>query len=81
MNERDFFYWLQGYFELSGNESALTQEQVKVIKEHMALVATKVTEHSVQVFEPYVHTFGEGHSLIEDYKDLPLVKAITALSC
>lgn len=43
MNERDFYYWLQGYFELSGSKT-LDEEQVKMVKEHMALVATKVTK-------------------------------------
>lgn len=47
MNERDFFYWLQGFFELSG-AAELNRQQVKVIKEHMSLVAEKVTVSSVE---------------------------------
>ena len=43
MNERDFFYWLQGFFELSG-ATHLDEEQVKIVKEHMALVVKKVTQ-------------------------------------
>lgn len=46
MNERDFYYWLQGFFELSG-ATELTAKQVKMIKEHMALVTEKVTQTSV----------------------------------
>lgn len=42
MNERDFCYWLQGCLELSGSK-ALDENQVKIIKEHLALVFTKVT--------------------------------------
>ena len=42
MNERDFFYWLQGFFELTGAEK-LDKKQVKMVKEHMQLVAIKVT--------------------------------------
>ena len=46
MNERDFYYWLRGYFELTETDS-LTSSQVAVIKEHMDLVAKKVTTISV----------------------------------
>jgi hypothetical protein len=46
MNERDFYYWLRGYFELTETDS-LTSSQVAVIKEHMGLVAKKVTTNSV----------------------------------
>lgn len=42
MTERDFVYWLQGYFELFGDdETALNERQVKAIKEHIKLVLTK----------------------------------------
>ena len=46
MNERDFYYWLRGYFELTETDS-LTSSQVAVIREHMDLVAKKVTTNSV----------------------------------
>ena len=42
MSSEAFVYWLNGYFELSGSKT-LTPEQVKVIKEHLALALTKVT--------------------------------------
>ena len=42
MNAQDFCYWLQGYFEIAGNNS-MTDEQVAVIKEHLQLVFNKVT--------------------------------------
>lgn len=42
MNELNFAYWLQGFFELSGSES-LNEDQVKIIKEHLALVFKKET--------------------------------------
>lgn len=42
MNSEAFTWWLQGFFELTGAET-LNQEQVKMIKEHLALVFTKVT--------------------------------------
>ena len=43
MDERDFYYWLRGFFELS-DAKTLSEAQVRMIKEHMNLVATKVTE-------------------------------------
>lgn len=42
MNDRDFIFWLNGYFELSGAEE-LNKDQVKIIKDHIKLVLTKVT--------------------------------------
>lgn len=42
MNAQEFAYWLQGYFEL--NESnKLSEKQVQIIKDHLALTLTKVT--------------------------------------
>ncbi len=37
MNTIDFCYWLQGYFEVSGDERP-TKEQVDTIKNHLNLV-------------------------------------------
>lgn len=39
MTSRDFCYWLQGFFELSGAEArGLNGDQVAAIKGHLALV-------------------------------------------
>ncbi len=51
MTAENFVYWLQGYLELSGS-AKLTEEQVKSVKEHLALVMTKVTPTT-----PYTHPF------------------------
>jgi hypothetical protein len=37
MTERDFVYWLQGFFEMA-NPTTLTPEQVKMIKDHLGYV-------------------------------------------
>lgn len=37
MNAVDFCFWLQGYFEISGN-SEINKEQSKIIQDHLALV-------------------------------------------
>lgn len=37
MTSRDFCFWLQGYFEVSGN-SALDREQADIVKRHLSLV-------------------------------------------
>jgi hypothetical protein len=42
MSALSFVYWLQGFFEISESET-LTPEQVKVIKDHIALVLNKET--------------------------------------
>lgn len=38
MTARDFAYWLQGYFEIHGNVTSLTPEQMELIRRHLALV-------------------------------------------
>ena len=40
-----FVFWLQGFFELS-NPSTLDEQQVQIIKEHLALVLQKTTSTS-----------------------------------
>lgn len=42
----EFAYWLKGYFELS-DSNTLTEQQVKIIKEHLTLVFTKVTKQQL----------------------------------
>lgn len=43
MTEREFCFWLQGFFELNPGMAAPTPEQAKAIREHLALVFKKVT--------------------------------------
>jgi hypothetical protein len=42
MSPENFIYWLQGYFEISGNKK-LNESQVQVIKDHLKLVFDKQT--------------------------------------
>lgn len=42
MNSEQFAFWLQGFFELTDSNN-LTASQVKMIKEHLGLVFSKVT--------------------------------------
>lgn len=37
MNSRDFVYWVNGFFEISGAKT-LDEKQVDTIKKHLALV-------------------------------------------
>ena len=37
MNAVDFCFWLQSYFEISGN-SEINKEQSKIIQDHLTLV-------------------------------------------
>lgn len=50
MSERDFVYWLQGYFELS-NTKQLDEAQINMIKQHLDLVLNKVT-NSITIVNP-----------------------------
>jgi hypothetical protein len=45
MNSLNFAYWLNGFFEINGvaDDMYLTPSQVKTIREHLALMFTKVT--------------------------------------
>lgn len=43
MNEIEFVYWLQGFLELS-NTKTLNKKQLEMVKKHLTLVLTKVTD-------------------------------------
>jgi hypothetical protein len=39
MTSRDFAYWLQGFFEISGTEAlTMNAEQVSMVKKHLSMV-------------------------------------------
>ena len=42
LDPRDFAFWLQGFFEIS-EAKTLNEKQVKMIKEHLELIFTKIT--------------------------------------
>lgn len=42
MNENEFLYWLNGFFELS-DAKTLDERQTRIIKDHLKLVFKKVT--------------------------------------
>lgn len=42
MDSTNFTYWLHGFFEIS-DSNKLTEKQVQIIKDHLALVFDKVT--------------------------------------
>lgn len=43
MTPENFVYWLQGYFEVNRSEKFLTEEQFKVVQDHLKTVFHKVT--------------------------------------
>lgn len=43
LKPENFVYWLQGFFEVSG-ANLLTEEQTKIVKEHLELCFEKVLE-------------------------------------
>jgi hypothetical protein len=42
MNERDFCYWLQGFFEIH-ESNEVDEKQIQIIKDHLKTVFEKVT--------------------------------------
>lgn len=49
MKPRDFCYWLQGFMELH-EENSITPKQLKIIKEHLALVFQKQTQEATEEY-------------------------------
>lgn len=43
MNEKEFCYWLKGFFELS-NTTTLSETQIEIIKNHLDLVFENKTQ-------------------------------------
>ena len=38
MTSRDFCYWLQGYLEIAGPVSGISEGQTEIIKRHLSMV-------------------------------------------
>lgn len=38
MTSRDFCYWLQGYLEIAGPTSGISEGQTEIIQRHLSLV-------------------------------------------
>lgn len=47
MTPEQFCYWLNGALELRSTEEGLNVAQLRVVREHLALVLTKVTKEKV----------------------------------
>lgn len=61
MTPENFCYWLQGYFEIA-DTADLSKKQTRMIREHLGLIFTKVTEDfSSSGYHGYVST-GSGYS-------------------
>lgn len=54
MEAKDFVYWLNGYLEVA-NPSTIGEEETKMIKEHLKLVLTKVTQQKGIVTSPHTY--------------------------
>jgi len=58
MESRDFVFWLQGFFELSG-ATELTDKQVLIIQDHLALVFKKETPDRSEETPPLTFSGGD----------------------
>lgn len=38
MTSRDFCYWLQGFYEITGPSAEITRDQNKILLKHLAMV-------------------------------------------
>lgn len=65
MTPLSFVYWLQGFLELSSPNS-ISQEQVKIIEEHIALVLKKETVLTITKVEGDTTSFCYGEKAAED---------------
>jgi uncharacterized protein YlzI (FlbEa/FlbD family) len=68
LTERDFCYWLQGFFELNAGAVTLTSQQIESIRNHLNLVF----EHSIDTPDPTgrLQAAHDGKKLLtEEYKD------------
>lgn len=50
MTSRDFSFWLQGFFEITGTNK-VDEEQIKIIKRHLNLVFKHDIDPSMGGFE------------------------------
>lgn len=73
MNEREFCYWLKGFFELTDTND-VDAVQVAMIKEHLDLVFTKVTKSKPELLQETIdqhrgQIFGDSSSI--NFIDMP----------
>lgn len=69
MSPENFAYWLNGAFELGGLNN-LNNDQVKIVKDHLALVLKKVTPqygYGISISPPVVKGPTEVPSLQERF--------------
>ena len=55
MTAENFIYWLQGFMEIA-DPSRLDEKEIKVIRDHINLVLTKVTPNNT-LSRRYYYTF------------------------
>ena len=60
MTPRDFCFWLQGYFEIGGSDTALSGAQIAMLRKHLDSVFEAKTEPAM----PFKQ---EGQQLPEDF--------------
>lgn len=71
MTERDFAYWLQGFFEISGEARTLSSSQIACVRRHIALLRTTqktsvlatsidaLIEHNVEAVQRVINEYFE----------------------
>jgi hypothetical protein len=81
MTTEQFTYWLQGYFELSGATS-LNEQQVKIIKDHIALVINKQTPVGITITGGSLYNYDrDGIRIMDTSPATNIIDVPTNLTC
>lgn len=72
MKPEQFVYWLQGYFELTGSNE-LSEQQVGIIKDHLALVFKKETPSYIYSDGTSAPKWNLGDTTVPNYYQNPTI--------
>lgn len=69
MNSNEFTIWLNGFLELQDGDVAITEKQVRIIKDHLKLVFDKVTpdRKGKDLFDLTEKELNEGYKIDDPY--------------
>jgi len=79
MTPRDFAYWLQGYFEVSGN-GEFTEKQTAIMKEHLHLVFALAEQKAKEETKSIISGGSGGTTASTDFGPFSIAGDVT-VSC
>jgi hypothetical protein len=63
MTSREFAYWLQGFFEITGPTATLTSTQVDMVRKHLSLVF----KHEIDPSYPNAEKLNQIHNASQSH--------------